>query len=143
MARRTPQQKKALSYAKDQRNTFGQNDKASRKSIRRNKRMPNRADRHREHQVLSAATGPAAVQTAAEAAELAESRLLATRSWWMVKRWRKLRDAPLAEVVADKLRRRARTGMTEAAAADARIERIRRRVDQRGRDLLRDTFRPS
>ena len=42
MARRSPQEKKTLSYAKDRRNDYGENDKSSRKSIRRNKRVPNR-----------------------------------------------------------------------------------------------------
>ncbi len=35
MARRTPQEKKALSYVKDRRNDYGENDKSSRKNIRR------------------------------------------------------------------------------------------------------------
>jgi hypothetical protein len=125
VARRSPQEKKALSYAKDRRNDYGENDKSSRKNIRRNKRIPNRADRHREHQVLSAATGPI---VAMEAAERAEVRLLAKKSMWMTKRWRKWRDAPLAEIVAYKLRRRARTGMVDAAAVEASILRICRRV---------------
>jgi hypothetical protein len=125
MARRDPQEKKAISYAKDRRNDYGENDKGSRKSIRRNKRFPNRADRHRERQVLATAVG---LGIAAEAAEQAEVGLLAKKSMWMTKRWRKLRDAPLAEIVANKLRRRAEAGMEDPAAAEARIERIRRRV---------------
>ena len=125
MARRSPQEKKALSYAKDRRNGYGENDKSSRKSIRRNKRTPNRSDRHRERQVLAAATGPVA---AVEVTERAELRLLARKSMWMTKRWRKWRDAPLAEIVEYKLRRRARTGMADPAVIEARIERIRRRL---------------
>lgn len=39
--RRSPQEKKALSYARDRRNVYGENDKSSRKNIRRNKRSPN------------------------------------------------------------------------------------------------------
>jgi hypothetical protein len=54
--------------------------------------------------------------------------LLAKKSMWMTKRWRKWRDAPLAEIVADKLRRRAEAGMEDPTAVEARIERIRRRV---------------
>jgi hypothetical protein len=57
VARRSPPEKKALSYAEDRRNDYGENDKSSRKNIRRNKRTPNRADRHRDHQVLSQAVG--------------------------------------------------------------------------------------
>ncbi len=125
MARRDPQEKKALSYARDRRNDYGENDKSSRKNIRRNKRFPNRADRHRERQVLTAAAGSV---VAMEAAEQVEIRLLAKKSMWVTKRWRKWRDAPLAEVVEYKLRRRARTGMEDPAVVEARIERIRRRV---------------
>lgn len=125
MVRRTPQEKKALSYVKDRRNDYGENDKSSRKNIRRNKRMPNRADRHREHQVLSDATGSV---VAIEVAEQAEVKLLIKKSRWMTKRWRKWRDAPLAEVVAHKLQRRVQTGMATQEDVDVRIERIRRRV---------------
>ena len=122
MARRSPQEKKALSYAKDRRNDYGENDKSSRKNIRRNKRVPNRADRHRERQVLATAAGPVAF----EAAEEAEARLAAKKSMWLTKRWRKWRDAPLADTVIYKLRRRARLGMDDPADIDARIERVRR-----------------
>jgi hypothetical protein len=123
MARRSPQEKKALSYAKDRRNDYGENDKSSRKSIRRNKRTPNRADRHREHQVLAGATGV----RIDEVAERAEAKLLARKPMWMTKRWRKYRDAPLAAIVANRLRWRVRLGIDEPATAQARIERIRRR----------------
>jgi hypothetical protein len=123
-ARRSPQEKKALSYAKDRRNDYGENDKSSRRNIRRNKRTPNRADRHREHQLLAGAIGP----VAAEAAEGLEGRLLAKKSMWFTKRWRKWRDAPLAEFLTYKLRRRARAGMEDPAAVDARIERVRRHL---------------
>ena len=127
MAGRDPQEKKALSYRRDRRNDYGENDKSSRKNIRRNKRTPNRADRHRERQVLAGATGSA---VDAKAAELAELKLLAKKSMWMTKKWRKWRDAPLAEIVAYKLRRRARTGMADPAVVEATIERIRRRVGE-------------
>jgi hypothetical protein len=124
VARKDPQERKALSYARDRRNDYGENDKSSRKNIRRNKRLPNRADRHRERQVLADATGIGVVD---DAAERVESQLLAKRSKWMTKQWRKVRDAPLAEVVVSKLRRRAATGMADPAAAEARINRIVRR----------------
>src|SRR2546429_4089991 len=114
--RRSPQEKKALSYAKDRRNDYGENDKSSRKSIRRNKRTPNRADRHRERQVLAEAIGPVAT----EAAELVEERRQTKKSMWFTKRWRKWRDAPLADVVIYKLRRRARLGMQDVQVAEER-----------------------
>ncbi|HJP76913.1 MAG TPA: hypothetical protein VJ914_21775 [Pseudonocardiaceae bacterium] len=115
--RRSPQEKKALSYAKDRRNDYGENDKSSRKNIRRNKRMPNRADRHRARQVL-----------ASEAPEHAETRLAAKKSMWLTKRWRKWRDAPLADIVSYQLRRRAELGMDDPVEVEARIERIRRTI---------------
>ena len=122
MARiRSPQEKKALSYTKDRRNDYGENDKASRTSIRSRKREPNRADRHRERQVLASATGVAVDHALAEDAEVA----LATRkSKWFTVQWR---DAPLADIVENRLRRRARLGMDDPAIVQARIERIRRR----------------
>jgi len=123
-ARRSPQEKKALSYAKDRRNDYGENDKSSRKNIHRNKRIPNRADRHREHQVLTGATGPVAGETA----ELVEDRLLAKKSMWFTKRWRKWRDAPLMDIVTYKLRRRARFGMQAPDVVEERIDRIRHRT---------------
>lgn len=117
LVRRSPQEKKALSYAKDRRNDYGENDKSSRKNIRRNKRLPNRADRHRARQILASA-----------APEHAETRLAAKKSMWLTKRWRKWRDAPLADIVSYQLRRRAELGMDDQADVDARIERIRRTI---------------
>jgi hypothetical protein len=122
LARKSPQEKKALSYAKDGRNGYGENDKSSRKNIRRNKRIPNRADRHRAVQVLAAATGPVVT----DAAEQAENTLAAKKSMWMTKRWRKWPDTPLANTVVYKLRRRATLGMADPAEIDARIERVHR-----------------
>lgn len=55
--RKTPQEKKRLSYVKDRRPNYGNNEKAARKSVPRNKRHPNRANRHRAHQVLLGAKG--------------------------------------------------------------------------------------
>ncbi len=121
--RKSPQEKKALSYARDRRNDYGENDKSSRKSIRRNKRTPHRADRHREHQVLAAATGA----PEPEVAERAEVKLYAKKSRWLTMRWRKWRDAPLAQVVEYKLRRRAELGMADEAVMAERVDRIRRR----------------
>jgi hypothetical protein len=125
MARiRSPQEKKALSYTKDRRNDYGENDKASRTSIRSRKREPNRADRHRERQVLASATGVTVDRAIAEDAEVA---LATKKSKWFTVRWRKWRDAPLADIVENRLRRRARLGMDDPAIVQARIERIRRR----------------
>jgi hypothetical protein len=85
--RRSPQEKKALSYARDRRNVYGENDKSSRKNIPRRKRLVNKANRHAALQALAAAAGPADP----ELAELAEIRLLGART----KVWRKHLDLPL------------------------------------------------
>ena len=50
--RKTPQEKKVLSYQKDRRNAFGENDKASRKWIPRRKRMEARQQRRKAKQTL-------------------------------------------------------------------------------------------
>jgi hypothetical protein len=97
MERKTPQEKKALSYAKDRRNDYGENDKSSRKAIPLRKRLVNRANRHNTQRLLGDATGspdPAA-------ADDAEQRALGKRP----KRWKKWRDKPLGEVLADKAER--------------------------------------
>ncbi|MEV0381937.1 hypothetical protein [Nonomuraea sp. NPDC050643] len=120
--RRSPQEKKWLSYAKDRRNDYGENDKSSRKNIPRSKRAPHRANRRRAHQVLEAAVG--AVDRVAE--EAAEERLLVRRP----KSWRKWRDAPLGESVQYRLERRMRLGIEGAAQGAARIRRVRQRLQR-------------
>lgn len=122
MVRLTPQEKKRLSYAKDRRNNYGENDKSSRKNIRRNKRAPHRANRHHAHQVLGEAAGALAV----DAADTAEQRLLAKRP----KSWKKWPDMPLGDFVVGGLQRRLRLGIDDAASVAARIGRIRQRLRQ-------------
>jgi hypothetical protein len=73
--RRSPQEKKALSYAKDRRNAYGENDKSSRRNIPLRKRLVNRANRHAAQQQLREASGAAE----AERAESVEERLRDTR----------------------------------------------------------------
>lgn len=99
MVRRSPQEKKALSYARDRRNCYGENDKSSRKGIPLRKRRRNRVERRREV-VLVGAVGRVdlAVAEQCEVELLSEGR---------PSRWRKWPDLPLGEVVEFKLRRRA------------------------------------
>lgn len=54
---KTPQEKKRLSLEKDRRNSFGENDKASRKNIPRAKARVNRANRRADSVALSDAIG--------------------------------------------------------------------------------------
>lgn len=98
MRRKTPQEKKALSYAKDCRNTYGENDKSSRKNIPLRKAKVNRGYRKKVNQVLREAKGNVDL----EKFDLVES---AARN---IKRdyWKKCADEPLGEVVERKLERR-------------------------------------
>jgi hypothetical protein len=93
----SPQEKKALSYAKDRRNTYGENDKSSRKNIPLRKRLVNKANRHAVQQQLDDAVGP----VDAERAERTEVRLRGTRG----KSWRKRPDEPLGQVLERKRQR--------------------------------------
>ena len=99
---RSPQEKKALSYEKDHRNHYGENDKASRKAIPLRKRLVNRANRHDATRSLAAATGPAD----GDLAEAAEQRYLGKRP----KRWATRPDKPLGQYIEDKAAWRARDG---------------------------------
>jgi hypothetical protein len=99
MVSKSPQEKKALSYAKDRRNVYGENDKASRKAIPLRKRLVNRANRHDANRLLSEAVG---VPDAA-AADSAEQRALDKRP----KRWSKRPDRPLGQYLDEKASRRA------------------------------------
>ncbi|WP_062429924.1 hypothetical protein [Herbidospora daliensis] len=83
MGRKTPQEKKRLSYAKDRRNDYGENDKSS-----RNKRYPHRTNRHCDRQILVAEPG----------------RLYLKRP----KSWRKCADIPLGEYLRMRIERRGR-----------------------------------
>ncbi|WP_231500098.1 hypothetical protein [Saccharothrix sp. NRRL B-16314] len=118
MARKTPQEKKRLSYAKDCRNAYGENDKSSRKNIPRSRQRAHRADRRRADQALRAAVGPAD-EVRADGAEQAVRTL---RPAW----FRKCPDAPLGEVVESRLRRRAACGMGQEARSEARLGRLHR-----------------
>jgi hypothetical protein len=89
---RSPQEKKALSYAKDRRNTYGENDKASRKLIPLRKAMENRQDRRKVAQEV------ATLSSLDEAsADLLESSV--RHDVHRVGGWRKGADQPLGKIV--------------------------------------------
>ena len=48
---KNPQEKKKLSYAKDRRNSYGESDKGSRKSIPRSKRVNARSERAKQQKL--------------------------------------------------------------------------------------------
>jgi len=99
MKKRTPQEKKALSYARDRRNVYGEAPHAARKSIPLQKAKRNRANRHYADQQLAYA-GKGFDE---DLADEAESRMIHKAP----KDWGKYPDAPLSEVIAKKSGERA------------------------------------
>ncbi len=79
-----PRKKKEQSLKHDRRNTYGENDKSSRKSIRRRKRLVNQIYRHKVNQVLEGNDTEAAEGGVAE-----------------IRRpnWKKSPDEPLGDVL--------------------------------------------
>jgi hypothetical protein len=89
--KRSPQEEKALSYAKDRRYAYGNSNKAARRAVPRRKRSVNKANRHAAQQFLAEARGPVDVIRA----EGVEDRLHGRRP----KRWRKWPDIPLGRLL--------------------------------------------
>jgi hypothetical protein len=98
MRRRTPQEKKKLSYERDRRNCYGEAPHGARKSIPLRKALRNRANRHYQNQHLDYC-GPAPDQELADELE----SLMHHR---VPRDWEKYPDAPLKEVVSRKLSER-------------------------------------
>lgn len=98
MKEKTPQEKKALSYAKDRRNAYGANDKASRNSIPKRKAGVNRTFRRDISEVLNVVSGILDLEVAEEVEHRVRS----------VKRadWKKFPDRPLGEVVEESIENR-------------------------------------
>jgi len=93
--RRPPSEKKALSYAKDRRNSYGENDKAARKAIPRRKAIENRGARRKVAAALHT------LDSADERrADLIESD--ARNDIQRVGGWTKGADEPLGRVLANK-----------------------------------------
>lgn len=95
MKRKTPQEKKTLSYAKDCRNVYGENDKTSRVSIRRNKTFPTRAFRKNINDILQSAVGAVDL----EKAEVLDVNIRAINR----RKWKKSADMPLGKIVKEEL----------------------------------------
>lgn len=96
---RTPQEKKSLSYANDRRNTYGENDKASRKAIPARKAGENRKVRRKANQALTVVD-----RLEDEVAEVIESSL--KQDVERVGGWTKSPDAPLTDFIKGQARRR-------------------------------------
>ena len=94
----TPQQKKRLSYVRDRRNTYGENDKASRRLIPLAKALDIRSERRTQDQMLAHALQRQAPSL--EQLDVIENEVRATRP----RTFRKSPDSPLGEVLARKAR---------------------------------------
>lgn len=94
MRRKSPQEKKQLSLEKDGRNTYGENDKASRKNIPRAKARVNRANRRADSVALTGVIGAPDedIDASAEDAVLGRRR----------KVWRKVPDRPLGATLNER-----------------------------------------
>ena len=94
--KRTPQQKKLLSYLKDRRNAYGENDKASRKAIKRRKTWVNQAYRRTINQVVKSA-----VVAADPGLESVGENIKNIKR----KSWKKYPDIPLGKYLEHKRKR--------------------------------------
>ncbi|MGI8668496.1 MAG: hypothetical protein ACR2J3_01470 [Aridibacter sp.] len=113
MKRKTPQEKKALSYAKDRRNNYGENDKSSRKNIPLSKSLQKRAYRKNANQILQNVKG----ETDIEDLEIVENEVKSMKKG----NWKKYPDVPLGEIVKQKLEwREAHAGKGKTALKKVR-----------------------
>jgi hypothetical protein len=97
----TPQEKKRLSLTRDRRNTYGENDKSSRKNVPRSKALA-----HREVRRKAAEVSRSRLLLDESDAETIESTLVTPRV--QKPPFRKWPDTPLGEVLERKLKRRSR-----------------------------------
>ena len=113
MRKRTPQEKKKLSYEKDRRNAYGEAPHAARKNIPIRKALRNRANRH-------AANQPLRYQ-----GQIPDSESLDELSSTIQQRrptdWQKHPDQPLGQVIARRSGRR--KIMRQSGGRDALITR--------------------
>jgi hypothetical protein len=98
LRKRTPQEKKQLSYKRDRRNVYGEAPHAARKNIPLRKALRNRANRHAENEAV-AYLGPTPSDDVADEIESGVHHRAPQG-------WEKYRDAPLGQVVANKARKR-------------------------------------
>ncbi|WP_146991358.1 hypothetical protein [Bradyrhizobium macuxiense] len=99
---KNPQEKKRLSYQHDRRNTYGENQKSSRKNIPRSKQLSHQDERRSVRQSLIAARG----NVVDEIADEAHSDALHKGRMKKLKAFRKSPDSPLGEVVKRRLGKR-------------------------------------
>ena len=99
---KSPDEKKKLSYARDRRNTYGENQKSSRKNIPRSKQIAHQEERRSARQILSSAQG----EIDSDAVDRAQSETMTQSRIKRLNSFRKTPDTPLKKVVERKLRTR-------------------------------------
>jgi hypothetical protein len=113
---RDPHEDKVRDYQHERRNAYGESDKGSRKSIRFRKKWINRLNRRAIHDALAAPTP--------DPDELNDIVQSAPR-----RRWKKVADRPLGEVLDRKEARRGKASEDDGATSSARREAHRRGHD--------------
>ncbi len=125
MKQKTPQEKKALSYAKDCRNTYGENDKSSRKNIPLRKAKVNRGYRRKVNQVLQEID----FKIDLEKVEFAENDARNIKREY----WKKCADEPLGKVVErnlERLENHAGNGKTARKKAREFVKNLKIEIEQ-------------
>lgn len=91
--KKTPQEKKKLSYEKDRRNDYGENNKSSRKAIKKRKSWVNQTYRRSIKQTIKTT-----VTLADEEIENIDPKIKEVKR----KDWKKIPDKPLGEYLKEK-----------------------------------------
>ncbi|WP_299022609.1 hypothetical protein [uncultured Photobacterium sp.] len=95
---KNPQEKKCKSYEKDCRNVYGENDKSSRKSIRRNKQLASKLSRSSSSNLALLANHDLDEDFVLEV----ESNIKASEKVKRLKGFKKVPDRPLGGYLANK-----------------------------------------
>jgi hypothetical protein len=98
---KNPEDKKRLSLERDRRNRYGENSKASRKSIPRGKQRRHMDERRTVGEVLGRLKGNVQEDVATEAELLAKTRIIDSQR----RGFKKQPDTPLGVVLAKKVRK--------------------------------------
>jgi len=95
---KSPKEKKRLSLKRDRRNRYGENNKSSRKSIRKSKQGTHMRERRAVSETLRHLDGTVSESDASEAEFIAKIRTMAIHR----RGFKKVPDTPLGEVLAKK-----------------------------------------
>lgn len=95
---RNPEEKKLLGLQNDNRNVYGENDKASRKGIPRSKQLSHKVARAAVSEVLATQKGPSDALALDTAEALVKARTIQSKRTG----FKKTKDAPLINVLVNK-----------------------------------------